>query len=78
MQPEELFAEIVGGNEAKFAAAEASHGKALRGVMSQLRAGGMSVVEILRLIPLIVDLIQQYGPMVAEVVQKVKDLFDKK
>ena len=79
MNSREAFDSIV-GTEAAFGAAghELTHGSALRGVMSQLRAGGMSVVEIIKLIPVIVDLIQQYGPVIAEIVAKIRETFAKK
>ncbi len=59
-------------------AAGVTHGGALRGVMSELKAGGMSVFSIIALIPTIVDMIQEYGPVVAEIVKKVRELFAKK
>lgn len=75
MQAEELFDSITGGGELKAGTAGVTHGSALRGVMGQLKAGGMSVVEIIKLIPLIVDLIQEYGPVVAEIVKKIREKF---
>ncbi len=79
MNSDEAYDSIV-GTEAAFGAAGMSltHGSALRGVMSQLKAGGMSVVDIIKLIPVIVDLIQEYGPVVAEIVAKVREMFAKK
>ena len=56
-------------------AAGVTHGGALRGVMSELKAGGMGVIEIIKLIPFIVDLIQEYGPVVAEIVKKIREKF---
>lgn len=78
MEAEELFNSIV-FNKATFGTAVVSptHGSALRGVMSELKAGGMGVIEIIALIPAIVDLIQEYGPKIAEIVAKVREMFKK-
>jgi hypothetical protein len=63
--------------EVKAAAVVLTSGGALRAVMGELKAGGMSIGDILKLVPQIVDLIVQYGPVVAEIVKKVKELFGK-
>jgi hypothetical protein len=72
---EALDAILATDDTAELKAAGVTHSGALRGVMGQLKAGGMSVVEIIKLIPLIVDLIQEYGPVVAEIVKKVREKF---
>ena len=59
-------------------AAGITHGGALRAVMGELKVGGMGIGQIIALIPVIVDMIQTYGPVVMEIVKKVREMFDKK
>lgn len=75
MQAEELFESITGNGELKVGAAGVTHGGTLRAVMTQLRASGMSVVDIIKLIPDIVDLIQELNQVVSEIVKKVREKF---
>jgi hypothetical protein len=53
------------------------HGGILRSVMGELKTVGFSPIEILSLITFIVDLIQEYGPVVADIVKKIREKFGK-
>lgn len=45
----------------------------MRQVVRELRAGGMSVTEILALLVAVFDLIQKIGPMVDEIVKRIRE-----
>lgn len=80
MTAEQAFAEMIGeeGGIAAFGSSPVTGGTAIRGVMRELKAGGMSVVEIIKLLPIIVNLIVELGPQVAEIVAKIRETFAKK
>ena len=59
-------------------AAGLTHGGALRAVMGELKAGGMPIFEIIRMIPAIVNLLIEVGPQIADIVKKIRELFEKK
>jgi hypothetical protein len=76
---EEAFDAILASEDTvEVKAAGLTHGGALRGVMSELKAGGMSIIDIIKFIPVIVDLLVKVGPQIAEVVRLVRELFEKK
>lgn len=53
-------------------------GGTLRGVLGGLSAGGgFSPLQLLTLIPWIVDMIAEYGPVVADIMKKVREKFGK-
>jgi hypothetical protein len=45
----------------------------MRQVVRELRAGGMSVTEIIALVVAIFDLIQKIGPIVDEIVKRIRE-----
>ena len=55
-----------------------THGGVLRGVMSELKVSGMPIMDIIRLIPTIVNMIVTVGPQVAEIVKKIRELWENK
>lgn len=76
---EEAFDVIMASEDTvEVKAAGITHGGALRGIMGELKAGGMGIGQIIALIPVIVDMIQTYGPVVMEIVQKIREMFSKK
>lgn len=53
-------------------------GSTLRGVLTELRAGAaFNPLELLALIPVIVDIISEVGPQIAEVVKRIREIFGK-
>lgn len=79
---EEALDAVIGGPLPVSAGTQAvagSNGGVLKGVLAQLKAeGGFSPIQLIALIPAIVDLIVEVGPQIAEIVRKVKELFGKK
>lgn len=50
----------------------------LRRVMGELKAGGgFTAIQLIMLIPQIIDLIETFGPQVAEIVRQIREMFGK-
>jgi hypothetical protein len=54
-------------------------GKGIFGqVVAGLRGSGFSPIAIWSIVKLILELIEEYGPEVAKIIERIKEIFDKK
>ena len=64
----------VGGDG--FGAAPAVAGSTVAGVMRGLRGAGMSFLDIVKWLPVILQLVAELGPQVAEIVRRIREAFE--